>query len=418
MARLGAAGAGAVGRSSLGELRKLGAGPERRAAIDAEVRETNAERIAEVLAELRGPLLKVGQILSQQAHTLPEPYVRRLARLQRSAPPMHGTLARLRLRDELGRPPEEVFERFEREPFAAASLGQVHRARLASGEELAVKIQYPGIERSIEADFQVLERLLGLAGWSASHPELAPVLEEVRRHLDEETDYVREADALEEMARGLAGDERFRVPRVHRRLSTRKVLTMERLEGMHADELLRSGASQEERDRLATRLLELFFFQTMRLGFFQADPHPGNFLFLEDGTIGLLDFGCTKRLDRAFVDAHQHLYRIPVEDVSALTEAYERFGLLDPASDRYEKQLELLLLMQRLDAGRYHENRPFDFGDPALLRELSLCLREQLQVGLAHPEFALYMRTKLGLYALFHQLGARVSCRGALEPYT
>jgi aarF domain-containing kinase len=348
-----------------------------------------------------------------QGHSLPEPYVRHLARLQRSAPPF----ARLRLRDELGRPPEEVFEIFEREPFAAASLGQVHRARLASGEELAVKIQYPGIERSIEADFQVLERLLGLAGWSVSHPELTPVLEEVRKHLDEETDYVREADALEEMARGLADDERFRVPRVYRELSTRKVLTMERLDGMHADELLRSGASQEERDRLATWLLELFFFQTMRLGFFQADPHPGNFLFLEDGTIGLLDFGCTKRLDPAFVEAHRQLYWIPVDDVPALTEAYVRFGLQDPASESYEEQLDLLLRMQRLDAARYHDDHPFDFGDAAPLRELSLCLREQLQAGLAHPEFTLYMRTKLGLYALFHQLGARVCCRRVLEPY-
>ncbi|MES1245945.1 MAG: AarF/ABC1/UbiB kinase family protein [Acidobacteriota bacterium] len=415
LARLGAAGAGVLGRTALGEVRKLGAGPERREAIDAATREANALDVMTALAGLKGPLLKLGQFLSQQSHTLPETWVRQLSLLQRSAPPMHGTLARLQLRGELGRDPEEVFADFEREPFAAASLGQVHRARLATGEALAVKIQYPGIDRSIATDFGLLERLLAVSGWSASHPELHPVLEEVRSHMAEETDYVREADAMEEIAGHLEDEDGLRVPRVWRGLSTQRVLTMERLDGLHVEEFLRTGPSQEERDRAATRLLDLFFRQTLGLGLFQADPHPGNFLFLPDGGLGLLDFGCTKRLESGFRTGLRRLFEIPVDDQAALTGCYVELGILDPGSGRYGEQLALLLAMQRLDAAKYHRAGLFDFGDASFLRALTACLHDQLRGGLAHPDFTLYVRTKLGLYNLFHQLGARIDCRRTLE---
>lgn len=416
LVRLGAAGASVAGRTALGGLRKIGAGPERRQAIDEATREANARQVFAALAELRGPALKLGQLLSQQGHELSDAWVRRLAALQRSAPPMHGALVRVRLRGELGRPPEELFEAFEREPFAAASLGQVHRAR-RGGEELAVKVQYPGIDRAVASDFAVLGGMLKAADLAVHRPELEAALAEVRRHVEQEMDYVQEADALETFARLLADREDFRVPRPLRELSSGRVLTMERLEGLHADELLRAGAPQEERDRLATRLLELFFLQTLVFGVLQADSHPGNFLFLPDGRIGLLDFGCTKRLSPDFVREHRGAFLLPPGDEAALTELFLRLGLLDPGAERSGEHLALLLRMQRLDAPRYQTDRPFDFGDPAPLRELSACLREDLRTGLVHPELVLYMRAKLGLYSLFHQLGARVQCRRAIQAY-
>ena len=417
LARAGAAGAEVLGRTALASLRKVGAAPERRREIDAAAHEANALRIFDTLGELKGPFLKLGQLLAQQSHELPEAYVRRLAELQRSAPPMHGTLVRIQLRNELGRRPEEAFASFEREPFAAASLGQVHRARLAGGEELAVKVQYPGIDRSIRSDFAILRGLLTASGAGARHPELEAALEEVRSHIEQEADYIQEADAIEEFARLLADQEDVKVPRVWRGLSTRRVLTMERLEGLHAADLLRTGPSQQERDRLATRLLELFFLQTLRLGLFQADSHAGNFLFLPDGRIGLVDFGCTKRLDPAFVQEHRRVFSIPLADEPALAELYVQLGLLDPQSKRFGERLALLLRMQRLDTGKYHEDRPFDFGDAAYLREVTACLRDHLRGGLTHPGFVLYVRSKLGLYTLFHQLGARVNCNRAIRVY-
>jgi aarF domain-containing kinase len=408
------AGAGVLTRTALAEARKTVAGPAGRAAIDAATQEANALQILDAMGRLKGAFLKVGQLLSQQSHTLPEAYVRRLAELQRQAPPMHGALARIQLRNELGRPPEEAFAAWEREPFAAASLGQVHRARLADGRAVAVKVQYPGIERAIASDFSILRGLLRTAPLGDRRPELERAVDEVERHLALETDYRREADSLEEFGRLLADDSGFRIPRVFRELSTGRVLTMELLEGRHAAELLAEGPSQEERDRLATLLLDLFFRQTLAFGILHADPHPGNFLFLPDGRVGLLDFGCVKRFDPGFLAVHRRLMTIPVEEEGALVDCYSEIGLFAPEAD---EQLGLLLALQRLDAGKYHRAGLFDFGDAGYLRELSSLLQDLLRAGLAHPEFVLYTRTKLGLYNLFHQLGARVDCRRTVEPY-
>ncbi len=417
LARAGLAGAGVLARTALAEARKVGAGPEAREAIDAATREANALQIFDAMGRLKGAFLKVGQILSQQSHTLPEAYVRRLAELQRQAPPMHGTLARIQIRNELGRPPEEAFAAWEREPFAAASLGQVHRARLKGGEAVAVKIQYPGIERALASDFAILRGLLRTAPLGDRRPELERAVDEVERHLALETDYRREADALEEFARLLAGDGGFRVPRVYRDLSTGRVLTMELLDGRHAAELLAEGPSQEERDRLATLLLDLFCRQTLAFGLLHADPHPGNFLFLPDGRVGLLDFGCVKRFDPGFPETLRRLLRTPVEAEAVLVDCYREIGLFNPAAGRAGEQRGFLLALQRLDAGKYHRAGRFDFGDAGYLRELSSLLQNLLRAGLTHPEFVLYIRTKLGLYNLFHQLGARVDCRRVVEPY-
>ncbi|HSF42307.1 MAG TPA: AarF/ABC1/UbiB kinase family protein [Thermoanaerobaculia bacterium] len=417
LTKAGAAGAGLLGRTALGEIRKLGAAPERREEIDAATHEANALRIFDALGQLRGAFLKVGQLLSQQSHSLPEAYVRRLSELQRSAPPMHGTLARIQVKNELGRPPEEIFAEFEREPFAAASLGQVHRARLATGEEVAVKIQYPGIERSLESDFKLLRGMLATSRLAGRLPEMGAALDEVERHLLDEVDYVREAEALEELRGLLADDERFVLPRVFPERSSRRVLTMELLAGRHLSDLLREDPPQEERDRLATALLGLFFRQTLELGVLHADPHPGNFLFLPDGRIGLLDFGCVKRFTPEFLAAHRRLLLIPVEGEEALVASYLEIGLLDPAAENAAGQRALLLALQRLDAAKYHREGLFDFGDPEFLRSLTALLREQLAAGLSHPQFILYMRTKLGLYNLFHQLGARVDCLRVLDPW-
>jgi aarF domain-containing kinase len=413
LARIGAAGAGVLARTALAGVRKAGAGTARREAIDAATQEANALQIFDAMGQLKGAFLKVGQLLSQQSHSLPEAYVRRLAELQRQAPPMHGTLARLQIRNELGRPPEELFAAWEREPFAAASLGQVHRARLASGEELAVKIQYPGIERSITSDFAILRGLLRTAPLGDRRPELERAVAEVESHLAQETDYGREADALQEFTRLLAADGSFEVPRVFRDLSSRRVLTMEYLAGRHVSDLLAEAPPQGERDRLAALLLDLFCRQTLVFGLLHADPHPGNFLFLPDGRIGLLDFGCVKRFAPRSLEIHRRLLRTPLEDEAALLECYLEAGLLDPAGERRE----ILLAMQRLDAAKYHQDRPFDFADTGYLRALSALFQDLLRSGIAHPEFVLYIRTKFGLYNLFHQLGARVDCRRIVAPY-
>jgi predicted unusual protein kinase regulating ubiquinone biosynthesis (AarF/ABC1/UbiB family) len=411
--RIGVLGAGVLGRNAAARVRKIGKGEADRAAIDRRTHEANADRIFDAMSGLRGAFMKLGQMLSQQAHSLPEPYVRRLGELQWDAPPMHATLARLQVRHELGRPPEELFATFDREPFAAASLGQVHAATSTSGEKLAVKVQYPGIDRSIASDFANFKTLLSTIRLSREQfGEVWDAVEEVRRHFEQEVDYVREAATIAEFRRLLAHRDDAVIPRVHLGLSSRRVLTMERLEGRHLPAYLKSGPSRADRDAVGERLLDLFLEQAFRLGLLHADPHPGNYLFLEGGRIGLLDFGCAKRFEADFVAEHGRLIRTRIGDRDALEAQFLRDD--DP---RRAEKLEALVRMQKLDIAKYHEDRAFDFGDAAHLREILRSLQELLRLGLTTPGFVLYVRAKIGLYNLLHALGARVNCARLLSRY-
>jgi predicted unusual protein kinase regulating ubiquinone biosynthesis (AarF/ABC1/UbiB family) len=411
-------GAGVLGRNTLGGLRKIGASEERRREIDRKTHESNALHIFDSMTRMKGAFMKLGQMLSLQAHTLPEPYLRRLADLQWEAPPMHGTLMRMQFRNELGRAPEEVFDAFEREPFAAASLGQVHRARLKTGEPVAVKIQYPGIARSIESDFSNLKAMLSTIRLSREqYGEVWSAVEEVRHHFHREVDYVQEADTIDEFRRLLRDRDDVRIPRVYREVSTGKVLTMEFIEGRHLREYLKGKPSQDERDALGERLLDLFFRQAFDFGLLHADPHPGNYLFLEGGRIGLLDFGCSKKFERSFIEEHKKLFRIPLGDVEALERHYRTFGMIAEGDPRREEKKAALLKMQQCDIAKYHEDRVFDFGDADHFREVVGGLQELAKLGLTTPGFVLYVRAKIGLYHLFHQLGARVHCHKVYRRY-
>jgi predicted unusual protein kinase regulating ubiquinone biosynthesis (AarF/ABC1/UbiB family) len=418
LVRMGVMGASVLGRNALGGLRKIGAGEERRRAIDRQTHEANALRIFEAMTHMKGAFMKLGQMLSQQAHSLPEPYVRKLAELQWEAPPMHGTLMRMQFRNEMGKNPEEVFADFEREPFAAASLGQVHAARLPSGEEVAVKVQYPGIDRSIESDFANFKAMLATIRLSGEqYGEVWAAVEEIRGHFHREVDYVQEAATIEEFRRLLRDREDVAIPRPYPELSTRRVLTMERLRGRHLRDYLRGEPSQAERDELGRRLLDLFFRQSFDFALLHADPHPGNYLFMEGGRIGLLDFGCSKRFDRAFIDEHRKLFRIAIGDLETLERHYRKFHFYDETDPRKERKREALLRMQRLDIAKYHEDRLFDFGDAAHLREVVASLRELASLGLTTRGFVLYVRAKVGLYNLLHALGARVNCHKVARKY-
>jgi predicted unusual protein kinase regulating ubiquinone biosynthesis (AarF/ABC1/UbiB family) len=411
-------GAGVLGRNAVARVRKIGATEAGRREIDRATHEANALGIFDAMSQMKGAFMKLGQMLSLEAHSLPEPYVRRLADLQWEAPPMHGTLARMQFRNELGKDPQEAFGEFEREAFAAASLGQVHRARLRSGEAVAVKIQYPGIDRSIESDFANLKTMLSTIRLSPQqYGEVWEAVDEVRRHFRREVDYVQEADTIEEFRRLLRGRPDVAIPRVHRELSARRVLTMEFLEGRHLRDYLRARPGQQERDGAAARLLDLFFRQALELGLLHADPHPGNYLFMEGGRIGLLDFGCSKKFDREFMEEHKNLFRIPIGDSESLERHCLKFGLFDGKDPRREEKRAALLEMQRVDVAKYHEDRPFDFSDASHLREVIAGLQKLARLGLTSPGFVLYVRAKIGLYNLFHQLGARVNCHRVLRSY-
>ena len=234
-----------------------------------------ARRMRDEMQSLRGPAMKLGQTLSLQAGILPDETLAELASLQMEAPGMHPSLVRVQVKRSLGREPEEIFEKFNPEPFAAASLGQVHEATTREHKRVAVKIQYPGIRETVENDFKWFRTVSKPAQASGHFPK--EVIDEMERQMLAETDYRLEADNIDFFSEKLSPLSFVEVPRVFREYSSDKVLTMSRVRGRHLEQFLKQKPSQKMRDQLGTNLVELFYFQLLKLGAFHADPHWGNY---------------------------------------------------------------------------------------------------------------------------------------------
>jgi aarF domain-containing kinase len=251
---------------------------------------------------LRGLVMKVGQIAANYPNFLPEHTRQILAHLHFSAPPMHYSLIREQLTNELGGDPQKIFAEFETRAFAAASLGQVHRARLHSGEQVAVKVQYPGIARSVGVDLRNLMAILSPLRLSKSWGNYRAMLEDVARSLIAETDYRQEADFQRRVTACFDPEDGIRVPRVFDQWSTSRVLTTEYIEGLHLDDFLETKPEPDVIDRYGLKIMKT----AMRLYSYRmvySDIHPGNYLFCPDGTLALLDFGSVRVLQDAEWDA-------------------------------------------------------------------------------------------------------------------
>src|SRR5262245_36508630 len=263
-----------------------------------ELHRKTAERLHDLCVELRGPILKVGQFASSRPDLLPPAYVESLARLQDRVPPVPTAQIRARIEAEMGRPVDELFRAFDEEPIAAASLAQVHGAELADGTRVAVKVQLPGVEELVEADLAALRVLA--AGLKDLFPQLdlQMLASELSRSVVEELDYETEAAHAEAVANDFSGDSAIVVPRVYRDYSSQRVLVLQRVDGARLTEFL-DGCPAAERDAVLAALARAYAAQVLIHGRFQADAHPGNFLVLADGKLGLLDFGCVQVLPPA-----------------------------------------------------------------------------------------------------------------------
>jgi len=237
----------------------------------------------ETMGYMRGAVMKVGQVLATFPEMLPDQFAELLGKLHFEAPPMHYSLIREQLENELGRDPQEVFASFDEEAFAAASLGQVHRARLKSGQEVAVKIQYPGIARTIRQDIRNLFFFMLPARLSRDWENIKEQFEDLRIRLERETDYEQEA-AMQAKVRALfREDDDIVVPRVFPEHSTARVLTMDYLEGRTLDEFVATNPSQALRNEFARKILRAWYRMMYAGRLLYADIHPGNTLFLDDG---------------------------------------------------------------------------------------------------------------------------------------
>jgi predicted unusual protein kinase regulating ubiquinone biosynthesis (AarF/ABC1/UbiB family) len=317
--RLGTAFLGAMGRA--GSRRLIGSASHATAVEDG-------ERLAATLGNMKGLSMKLGQMLSYADVQTPPGWKEALSRLQHQSLPMHRDVVFQVVEEDLGHPPDVLFSMWEPTPIAAASIGQVHRARLRDGTDVAVKVRYPNIERVVRQDLDNVQLLRRFGSLMMPGVDTDALMAELRERFLAECDYLKEADNQSTFRAFFQDDEGVVVPKVYRDHCSERVLTTALVDGQRFDEFVRT-ASQSERD-LATRSIHNFAFRSIyRLGALNCDPHPGNYLFVR-GAVAFLDFGCVRRFPESMVEVWRTMVRSALErDHDAFREAVVGIGLAD-----------------------------------------------------------------------------------------
>lgn len=401
-----------------------------------------AEEIFGALGDMKGLALKAGQMLSYMDGVLPEQYrpvyQKALSKLQQAAPPMSWDVVEPVVVEALGGPISETYAEFAHEPFAAASIGQVHRARLLTGEDVAVKVQYPGVSQAIEADLNnagalewLLRPLTGLTSFGGDKQYVRAVVDELRSRMLEELDYAREARMQAKFAEIVAGDPDLRVPRIFPDACGPTVLTSAFIEGRSLDEMCET-ASQGERDRYGTALVRALVTSFHDYQLFNADPHPGNYLFPADGTVVLLDFGCVKEIP---------------DDMAGYIDAYLRAGIIarrtdDPADwARFDRTIVEALKLDPNNPAVYRVYRefllyvlqpmmtpgPFDFTSDFTRESIDRVLEAKQELLFSKGiipripklppmpvDYTMLNRLQWGFFSVLTRMGARVDWHGEL----
>ena len=300
----------------------------------------NAMRIVESSKELRGAFMKMTQLLSMRDDLFPTEAIDVLSVVQSSVPPMDFKLIRRRIEKELGAPPEKRFAEFDREAFAAASLGQVHRARLHSGEEVVVKIQYPGIEKTVKSDLQNAKSLINALKLVArdvmrnKDMDYSGIYDELKSRMEEELDYENEARNVELFGRLYRDDPDVVIPRVIHSHSTKRVITLTYVDGYKIRDILAPGVDQSLKDWVMLKLYDITWQQLLVFGIVHVDPHPGNYLVTHHPKLGVLDFGCVRILPTDLRAAYRDLNRALLEDDhDLLRDSLVRLDFLNPGDD-------------------------------------------------------------------------------------
>jgi len=380
---------------------------------------TNARvgaRIARTLGELKGPVMKMGQMASISTDILPREIAEPLAALRKDAPPVAFEVIERQIEAELGSPPEALYRRFDREPYAAASIGQVHRAVTDDGRDVVVKVQYPGVDRSVRADLSHMRFALKASGMTRERPEaFERIFQELTARLEEELDYTHEADNVRLLGEFHRGDPYVSVPAVVGERSAQRVLTL----SFEGGETLETAARfpQEIRDRIGEQLMRLVYSQIFDCGALHADPNPANFAFRRDGTFALYDFGAVKRFTDTEREGMVDVLRGAIyEDYDAAERGMIGIGARDPAGPPVDPYV--YKTWRDLVAPVFDRERPFDFGRSTLHLQLIRKLPEFKEAAKSFNlpvHLMLVQRTFAGLYANLRTLGARVRGGAVLE---
>ncbi|MBO6537708.1 MAG: AarF/ABC1/UbiB kinase family protein [Balneolaceae bacterium] len=384
---------------------------------DKNFHKENANEVFKEFTKLRGTALKIAQGMSMDQGFLPEEFAEVMTQAQYSVPPINKALVRTIIKRELGDYPEKIFAKFDAEAFAAASIGQVHKAELKDGRKVAVKIQYPNVRETIDSDMAVAKQLAKRIIKKGS--DIDPYFNEIRDTLLEETDYINEGAQIDEFRKRF-GSDTIIIPEWIQEYSTEKVLTMTFIEGRHMGDFLKEDPSQEERNHFG-QLIWNFFHEEIRVGgAVHADTHPGNFLFTYDGKLGVIDFGCVKLFPDEFFKNYLKLLPTHLaDDQNAIRDLYIKLDVINPSAKEQERELEYYHFAKNYGImfSKPYRYDSFNFDNPAYDAEIRHFTKEApLSNELRGSKHFLYTsRVHTGLYSILIKMGAKIDTTWAKD---
>ena len=385
--------------------------------------EDNAADIYQSLSEMKGSALKVAQMMSMDSQVLPKAYQDKFSLAQYNAPPLSYPLILKTFQQFFGKKPLEIFDEFTKDAIHAASIGQVHQAKIGE-QKFAVKIQYPGVADSISSDLKLVKPLASqLLNMKSS--EIKMYMEEVESKLLEETDYELELRRSTEITEASSDLKNIRFPKYYSEFSNKRILTMDWMEGEMFPDFLKTNPSQEVRNQVGQAMWDFYLFQMKVLRRVHADPHPGNFIVNEANELCVLDFGCVKEIPSDFFESYfQLLGSTILEDQDRLMKLYEELEFFRPEDTPEQKQMLKNMYQEMISLlGKPFRSKSFDFGDDHYFAEIaemgnSLSKNKELRKlnNARGSKHAIYiMRTFFGLYSLLNQLKAEVTLNYSLD---
>jgi predicted unusual protein kinase regulating ubiquinone biosynthesis (AarF/ABC1/UbiB family) len=403
--------------SSKGYVKRAFRSQEQQQVLASQTNEEIAKVIFESLSELKGVSVKIAQQIALGLPFLPQEYVNEMTKTFSSIPPINKALIRKVIKQELGAYPNELFEVFESEAFGAASLGQVHQAT-HNNQKLAVKVQYPGIATTIESDLSVIN--FGLKRF-AKGQNIDHLMKEVAERLQEEVDYVLEAENTLYYEKAFKHDS-IVIPTVIASLSSKKVLTSTLLEGQSFESYIASNPSQKVRDHYAQLIFDSFFIGLYQLKMVHADPNPGNFIFMDDNKLGIIDFGCVKRVDENFLKDFSKLHVLLMDEASddEVVEQYANLGMIDEGEESvmitfYHKAIKPLdrIYIEIFQGDTYDFKANNDFSERGFNTIMEIQRHQREAVHKMNADFIFIDRTLLGYYSMFEKMEATIDTRFA-----
>ncbi|CAM3472933.1 ABC transporter [Psychrobacter glaciei] len=411
-----------AGKAAKNSLRHLSSDEEKRLQARSELMQDVGIQIAETLGEMKGAVMKVGQIASQYKDVFPPEVATALEKLQKDAPPMPYAQIRAQIERELKSPVDQLFTVFEETPFAAASIGQVHKAILPSGQKVVVKVQYPDVDENCDSDLKQVRMALKIAGVLNMSKQLQEQLfNEIRQSLHDELDYVKEAHNLQVFGAFHAEDEGLIIPKVVNSHSTRRILTL--TEEMGETLTVAATWDNEIKQKIAERLFHFTAGQLFGLYRMHCDPHPGNFAFRHDGSVVAYDFGGIRSYSHSEVQLFRRFAQHAVKgDVTALEQDLIALDIRreddkNVPGEFYEKWLAIG--MKPLSIAPYQEGA-FDFGSSQVHHEAISQMRTSLKYfGQFQPSATTMMldRTVSGQYWNLVNLGVEIDLSPLVAQY-